>query len=191
MPYTDDTYFRSTARVLSAAPWINITNFNKFIRGLTKIEFSYQAERNKIKQLIVELEDVSNDNVYTQTNRFPTDSEYQGPALFMCLDEGEFPKIIAQIGSAGDYKTPDISNTNKDLSEKSLSYISDRNSKTKNNDNGKEDGSGDKITSLSERDRLEKALLSYNNAIMLLRGLIKAEFIDRYRFESKYNLKWS
>lgn len=189
MPDYGANYGRSEAALISATGWFKQQNYRKIIGELQTVKFSFVEERQKVPGIINDqFNRPADDQIYDFDSRFPD------KGFYISLQCDDVQQAIKALLLAAAYRSPDVSETNKDLTGKSASHASNitgsaKNRASQNNDDDK-DSADVNITSLNERLRLEKATKSYYEAILSLDKAFKVCSLNQNTFETKYNLTW-
>jgi hypothetical protein len=182
-----DKFDTSGAAKLRRTRWANQDALEDILDKLSNIKFSYQEERNKISELTNDFRNAGDKKIYGKTTRFPDDD-------YVPLVCNEILMSLKQIELAGDYRPPDVSATNKDLTSKSLAYSKDSEGggkSRKQNEGDDKEKDSQQITSIAERDRLEKADKAFREAVKeLYKSLVECS-LNRATFENKFMLTWT
>jgi hypothetical protein len=177
----------SGAAKLRRTRWATQDSLEDILDKLSNIKFSYQEERNKISELTNDFRNSGDKKIFAKTTRFP-DDDY---VPLMC---NEILEALKQIELAGDYRPPDVSSTNKDLTVKSLAYSKDSEGggkQRKNGDGDDKEKDSQQITSIAERDRLEKSDKAFREALRELYKSVVDCSLNRATFENKFMLNWT
>lgn len=147
-----------------------------------------QTNRDTIRKIWTSLSTMS--NFYSATVRFPeTDSEGK-KFVAINLDTGDFRELIGGIVSGAMYKAPDVSNTNKDMVDAGTTHQSQKTVNAPKTNQAAADEGSKSISSMTERDRLEKAVRLINKNVTAVLNQIVAHSYTRRKFERNYNLIW-
>nr|QDH90219.1 MAG: hypothetical protein H4Bulk46291_000003 [Riboviria sp.] len=187
MPYTNYGVKHET---LEALRWVTVGNLQNMLAALDKIQFAYQTQRSQGLQLATSLE--SKTEFFDKNTRFPPTGADGKTFKAVCIDCGDWPFKFNQVITALNYKTPDVSQTNKDLAINSKDYQSNASSgsKTKATSSGDNDDSTKSITSMDERVRFEKSMLAFTTGITDIRNQLRGAIKTQAGFEAENELVW-
>lgn len=187
MSYSNYTGELETLESLRFSSVLNITHL---MTQLDAVQFALQTQRSQALQLIAGLNSVS--NIFANDSRYP-DKDIEGHrAAFICLDINDWPAKFEQILSAVNYKQPDVAQTNKDMGTNPTNYQSASSTNSRQSATSPAHDDATKcITSISERDRFEKALKSFTTGVSDIKRQIRDATWTRRTFEHAFNLKWT
>jgi len=185
MPYSLN-YWTGDAAKLECTGWIQPRNAFEILRKLEKIKFTYQSERNTVPDIIDELEGGADDCIYTIDVQFPLKN-------FIPLQCDEVVENIKNVLLAASYRPPDVSETDKDLTTKTLQHASNKQGSSKPPTEQSDSSSKDQsvITQLQERNRFEKSQKLFYESLSSLKKSLKSCTLNRITFETKYNLTFT
>src|SRR6266511_2677588 len=148
---------------------------------LQAIQFCYQTQRTQAFQILADLHPIT--DLFDKENRFPIQHHLN-------IMHSDWPAKLEQIRNSLDYKTPDVSHSNKDLNANPSSHKHNN----KNHGNGpSSEHDANTISDMNERDKYEKAEKSYYSGLtnisnQLARGV---GVFNQESFESEFAAIWN
>jgi hypothetical protein len=184
MPYQN---YPQEAENLEGGDWMTIDAFSDWLNELETVNFSLQEGRNKGQEIFNSRQTLS--WFFSNDLRFP-DKRGDHRFVVICLDNSDWPSILEQISSALDYKTPDVSKTDKDLSTNTVNYAVSYRGNGKDKDVSLDDEASKKISTQDERTILSKALKAYRTGLQKARSQKTKSAVTMRKFEATYALTW-
>lgn len=166
-------------------------SLNELCDYLDGVKFALQSERTKGIEIATKLNKVYGGDLFHQDKQFPAGQSY------IDLHSNDWPDKLDQIITALNYKPPEnafiVGNTSDNKNFHSQATAGRAAVATINS--SKSDASDDarNVVDPSERQKFEKAMVSYFKGITSIRNQIgqKVGIFNRRHFENHFSLKWS